>query len=73
MVTVKVQASAKLYARVGRPEFTTTADDLPPAEWTLFAVPRAGDEVEEPDTGRNFTVTRIVWWTDGSAPLVIVE
>lgn len=69
MITCKVQPSAKLASQ----SFSSAEEDLPPSTWTLFDVPRIGEEVEDPATGRNFTVVRVCWWTDGSEPLLIVE
>jgi hypothetical protein len=72
-VKINLEPTARLSRQVQDPKWTTTEEDLPPAEVELFGVPRIGDEVEDPETGRNWVVARVAWFIGGGKPLLIVE
>jgi hypothetical protein len=72
-ITLRVEPSARLEAQARDERYTTTPEDLPTGEWTFWAIPRAGDDVENPESGENWTVERVVWFTDGSKPWLILR
>jgi len=73
MITVKATPHARLQAEVADPRYLTKAEDMPPSTWTLAGIPRVGETIEDPETGHSFEVVRVVWWTDGSTPMLVVE
>lgn len=72
-ITLRVQPSARLRMQAHSDRFTTTPDELPEGERTFYAIPRAGDGVEDPETGRHYTVERVVWWTNGEKPWLTLD